>query len=169
MNLKLIAALSIPTRSIGDGTTMPWHLPEDLKRFRQLTQQHVVVMGRKTYESIGRALPNRHNIVVSRNPEFRPSDATVFTDLKEALWYAHQLVTAGLWKGTFVIGGGEIYAQTFPYATELHLTEIHDPRVDTSVKFPEVDRFWIEVERVRGESATYPEPFHYVTYRRGRQ
>lgn len=167
MHIKMIAALSFPTRSIGDGTTMPWRLPEDLKRFRELTTGHVVIMGRKTYESIGRPLPDRYNIVLSRDPDFQPEGVTVMADLQEALWYAHQLELSAMWKGVFVMGGGEIYEQALPMTTELHVTEIYDPSINTPVKFPEIDpNEWQETSREPGTSETYPNPFHYVSYRR---
>lgn len=105
-------------RVIGSGNRMPWHLPTDLKRFRALTLGHRVVMGRKTFESLGRALPGRENVVVTRNRQFRPEGCMTVGSFPDAL--------SGLTlpPPVFCIGGAELYAQALPYATEIYLTEI---------------------------------------------
>ena len=111
---------------------MPWHLPEDLKHFKALTTGHPIIMGRKTWESLGRPLPNRHNIVITRNAGFRADGATVVPSLPAALALCADATC-------FVLGGGEIYAQALPLATRLELTEI-DAEFDGDTRFPDFSR-----------------------------
>jgi dihydrofolate reductase len=113
----LIAAVG-PNREIGFENRMPWHLPRDLRFFRRATLGHMVIMGRKTYESLGRALPKRRNVVVSRNAGLRIQDAEVVHSVEEALALAAKENTA------FVIGGGDLFRQTLPHAHVVLLTEI---------------------------------------------
>src|SRR5882672_770055 len=103
---------------IGRGNAMPWHLPEDLRRFKQLTTGAPVVMGRKTHDAIGKALPGRLNIVVSRARALQAPGCTVVSSLSEALR------TAGDAPRVFVIGGGQLYAEALGSAGRMYLTEI---------------------------------------------
>jgi dihydrofolate reductase len=115
--------------TIGRQGQLPWRLPEDLKHFRRLTLGKTVLMGRKTWESLGKPLEGRANWVVSRDPSFRPAGAVVFASLDQAL-AAHgqgELV---------VIGGAEIYRQALPLVNVVHLTRVH-ARVDGDTRFPE--------------------------------
>ena len=104
---------------IGRRNQLPWRLPSDLRRFKALTLGKPILMGRKTYQSIGAALPGRRNIVLSRSPDFLPRDAIVAATLEEALEAAQ---TPG---GLMVIGGAEIYRRCLPSATRIHLTLVH--------------------------------------------
>ncbi|MDR2414423.1 MAG: dihydrofolate reductase [Odoribacteraceae bacterium] len=104
---------------IGKNNRLIWHLPADLKRFKALTTGHIVVMGRKTFESIGRALPRRRNIVISRNPAFRAEGCETTTSIEEALARA----TPG--EELFVIGGESIYRALWQRADRLYLTIVH--------------------------------------------
>lgn len=125
---------------IGDGTSMPWHLPEDLAHFKRITLGGVMVMGRGTWDSIGRALPGRRTIVLTRNRDWSAQDAEVAHSLPEALLMAgdHEV---------FVVGGGQIYAQTIDHATRLVITEVHQAS-DADVRFPRIDpAVWREVTR----------------------
>lgn len=155
-HVNLIAALA-RNRVIGRGNTMPWHLPADLKRFRALTLGHPVIMGRRTYESIGRPLPDRQNIVVSRSG-FASEGVLGAPSLE------HAIELAGA-RPMFVIGGGEIYRLALPLAARLHLTEIQaEPEGDTW--FPEFDRDeWRETSRESGPAVGEPR-FAFVTYER---
>ncbi len=131
-SIDLVAAVSRDL-CIGRGGALPWHLPEDLKRFRAITTGHAIVMGRKTFDSIGRALPNRRNIVVSRAPGFvAPPGVEVARDLDLALELA--LDTDAEPK---VIGGGEIYRQALPLATRLFITWVDQDVSDCDARFPE--------------------------------
>jgi len=140
MDLALVVAYAVPGRVIGDGERMPWHHPADLKHFRAVTTGHAVIMGRKTWTSIGRALPKRRNIVLSRDPSFRAEGAEVCADLASALGAARSAGEAC----PMIIGGGTVYAQALPFATILHLTEVHEPH-QGSVHFPEINQeMWQE-------------------------
>lgn len=115
--ISLVAALA-RNRVIGADNRLPWHLPEDLRRFKALTLAHPVIMGRRTYASIGRPLPGRANIVVTRDPGYAAPGCIIVHTLQAAL-------DAGADDGEiFVIGGAEIYALALPRADRLHLTEI---------------------------------------------
>jgi len=117
-DIILIAAVAA-NRVIGVNNALPWRIAEDLKRFKALTLGHPIIMGRKTWESLGRALPGRHNIVITRNPDYCAESATVVTSLTDAIATCANEETA------FVIGGADIYAQTLPLAQRMELTEIH--------------------------------------------
>jgi len=159
--LTLIAALA-RNGVIGNNNALPWHLPEDLKHFKELTTGHAVIMGRKTWESLPerfRPLPNRQNIVVTRDPDYAASGATVVHSLKEA-----RIVGAG---GTaqFVIGGAELYAHALPLAERLELTEI-DADFEGDACFPAFDRSaWREVGRKAGKTAAGMS-YAFVSYER---
>lgn len=142
-DLALVVAYAVPGRVIGDGERMPWHHPADLKHFRAITTGHAVIMGRKTWVSIGRPLPRRRNLVLSRDPGFRADGAEVFADLSAAIAAAR----AGGDACPMVIGGGTVYAQALPLATILHLTEVHEAHAG-SVRFPDLDEGrWTETSR----------------------
>lgn len=130
-DLTLIAALA-SNRVIGRDGDLPWRLPDDLKRFKRLTVGKTVLMGRKTWVSLGRPLPDRDNWVLSRDPAFKPAGATVFATLEQAL-------EAGQGRELVVIGGAELYRQTLAVATRLELTEVL-AEVDGDTRFPDIDR-----------------------------
>lgn len=144
--LAMIAAMA-RNRCIGKGGTLPWRYPEDLKHFKELTRGHAVIMGRKTWDSIGRPLPGRRNIVVSRQAGLTLDGAEVFASVEQAIEAAR--ATDAL---PFVIGGGALYEVLLARATELHLTEIH-AEVEGDTFFPELDpRDWNETYRRRGDA-----------------
>jgi dihydrofolate reductase len=127
--------------AIGRDGGLPWHLPEDLKRFKALTMGKPIVMGRKTWESIGRPLPGRHNIVITRQPGYLATGATVVDSLDAAI------SVAGDTAEVCVIGGAEVYRLALPRAGLIHLTRIH-ARVPADTYFPELDAAqWREVDR----------------------
>ena len=131
MTVTIIAAVA-ENGVIGRDNGLPWHLPADLRRFKRLTRGHMVVMGRRTFDSIGgRPLPDRRNIVVSRNPQYHPSGVEVAPDLPGALRLA------GPEEDVFVLGGGEIFRQALPLADRLELTVIH-ARIEGDVTFPPI-------------------------------
>jgi dihydrofolate reductase len=127
VEITLIAALSRDF-GIGGQGKLPWHIPEDLKRFRARTRGHPVVMGRKTFESIGRALPERPNWIITRTPAAvrtdLPGDIRVTDSLESALEEARAWAGERGLGEVFVIGGGEIYSQALPWADRLDLTEV---------------------------------------------
>ncbi|MEP6885954.1 MAG: dihydrofolate reductase [Gammaproteobacteria bacterium] len=116
--LELVLAVA-ENDVIGRGNQLPWHLPADLRHFKTLTMGKPVLMGRKTYESIGKALPGRENIVLSRSADFSPDDCTVVTTLDAARAAARGQAAL------MVIGGAEIYRQCLPLANRIHLTLVH--------------------------------------------
>lgn len=130
--ISLIAAVA-SNGIIGAGNALPWRLPEDLKRFRSLTLGHPVIMGRRTFESIGRALPGRRNIVVTRNPGFVAPGCETAGSLEAAV-----AACAGATDEVFVIGGAQLYAQALPQARRLYLTEIR-AEFDGDTRFPSFD------------------------------
>ena len=157
--MALIAAMD-RNRVIGVGNTLPWHLPDDLKRFRAITSGYPVVMGRKTFESIGRPLPKRRNVVITRQPGYVAPDCDVVNDLGDGLRLAGQ--------DAFVIGGGEIYAQALPLADRLYLTYVDTEVAGGDTRFPPVDLAeWREVESERhAADERHAFAFTYVTLER---
>ena len=135
--VSIIAAVA-ENGVIGDGGAMPWRLSTDLRRFKALTLGKPVVMGRRTFESIGKPLPGRANIVVSRRSDYRPEGATAAPSLDAALEAAKAAARESGLDEIFVIGGGEIYAAAMPYADRLHITHVAGrPAGDT--RFPVID------------------------------
>ena len=143
MNITLIAAVA-EDGTIGNEGRIPWHISDDFKRFKRLTMGHPIIMGRKTYESIGKPLPDRTNIVLTRNPQFRaPEGVHAFGGLDAALDFCRQQQA----QTVFVIGGAEIYRQSIGRADVLLLTHVHET-ISGDTKFPEFDRSrWVEVSR----------------------
>jgi dihydrofolate reductase len=134
--LELVVAAS-ENDVIGRGNKLPWHLPADLRHFKTLTLGHHILMGRKTYESIGRALPGRTNWVLSRSPGFAPAHCTVVRTVGEAQSAAAADAPAGTEAALMVIGGAEIYRLCLPFARRIHLTLVHTEVQDGDTFFPE--------------------------------
>ena len=134
--INIIVAMS-KNRVIGNSNTLIWHLPEDLKRFKELTTDNTIVMGRKTYESIGRPLPNRRNIIITRDTNYMVDGCEIVNSLEEAL-----LLSNG---DCFIIGGGEIYKQSIDISDRIYLTLI-DKEFDGDTKFPDIVD-WYESNR----------------------
>jgi dihydrofolate reductase len=156
--LCVVAALA-SNGVIGARGGLPWRLPGDLKRFKALTMGHPVIMGRRTWASIGRALPGRRNIVVTRQTEFAAPGAEVAASLEDAIALCGGAALA------FVIGGAELYAAALPIADALELTEI-DAAFEGDTEFPAFERnAWREVRRERHRS-TEGLRFDYVRYER---
>lgn len=161
-NLSIIVAVARNgiigyTNEEGRGA-LPWHLPEDLKHFKESTSGHPIIMGRKTWESLGRPLPNRRNMVITRQSGYKATGAEVFSSLPEALTSVGD-VTA------FVIGGAELYRQALPLASVLIITEVEIDAIGDTL-FPPVDRtVWGESDRVSHISSTGL-PYAFVRYTR---
>lgn len=160
--IALIAAVAA-NGVIGAGNALPWHLPADLRRFKALTWGHPIVMGRRTFESIGRPLPGRNNIVVSGNPDFSAAGAVVAPTLEAAIAAA-----AARDELVFVIGGAQIYAQCLARATRIYLTRL-DLEVAGDAHFPDLDSHcWVECAREEHPAqAGYP-AYAFVTLQRRR-
>ncbi|NJM31755.1 MAG: dihydrofolate reductase [Limnobacter sp.] len=165
MIVSLIAAVS-QNGVIGKNNDLPWHLPDDMKYFMQTTKGHHVVMGRKNYDSIPekfRPLPNRTNIVVTRQEKFRAPGCIIVHSIERALEVGEQNAEPEL----FIIGGAEIYRQGFAFTNRMYLTEIH-AHIDGDVFFPEFDKqAWKEVSRIpHGTDERHAQPFDFVIYDR---
>lgn len=161
--LVLVAALD-RRRAIGRGNAMPWHLPDDFRHFRALTMGRPVVMGRRTAESLGRALPGRSNLVMTRGgcAPFEGMQAVATLDAAVAI-AVHQDAAE-----LCVIGGGEIYALTLPHADVLQLTHVDTIVEDADAFFPAWDAGqWREVSRqMHASDARHAHAFEFVEYRR---
>ena len=145
-DLVLVAAVA-ENGVIGRDGAMPWHLPGDLKHFKAVTLGKPVIMGRRTFESIGRALPGRPNIVLTRDRDFRADGVHVAHDLAAALPLAEQEAARLGAEEIAVIGGANLYAQTLPRAVRIYLTEVH-AAPEGSVRFPRFERDeWREISR----------------------
>ncbi|MFI2812930.1 MULTISPECIES: type 3 dihydrofolate reductase [Microbulbifer] len=143
--VALIAAVA-RNGAIGMGNRLPWRISGDLQYFKRTTLGKPVVMGRKTYESIGRPLPGRDNIVISRNPEWRADGVICVASLDEALATASASAAASGAEEVMVIGGAEIYRQALPLARRLYLTEV-DAEVEGDAFFPDLGDSWVESYR----------------------
>jgi len=146
VKLALVWAMA-RNRVIGRNNALPWHLPEDLKFFKRVTMGKPIIMGRKTWESIGRPLPGRCNIVISRNQDFKADGIAAVSSLQQAISLAGQISLRDGVDEVCVIGGAEIYHQALPLADRLYLTQVHAD-VEGDTFFPEFDLSqWQEVER----------------------
>ncbi|HLS97972.1 MAG: dihydrofolate reductase [Porticoccaceae bacterium] len=164
MRIALIAAVAA-NGVIGSDNRLPWHLPEDLREFKRVTLGKPVIMGRKTFESIGRPLPGRTNIVLSRQPGWRAEGVLVAADLASALDLARGVAADG---EVMVIGGEQIYRQALPLAERLYLTFV-DLAVAGDARFPELDSTqWRELSRAESRSEKDGIPFAFAVWERVR-
>jgi dihydrofolate reductase len=161
MIVSAIVAMA-ENRVIGKDGTLPWKIPEDTKFFRDKTMGHIMLMGRKTFESFGKLLPGRLHVVVSRQKSYQPVGAHVFQSCDEALQFC-KTQTAKWGDEVFLVGGGELYRELLSVTDRIYLTEIHLP-FEGDARFPEFDKkVFIETERLK---RTEPVPFDFVTYHR---
>ena len=158
----LIVAQS-DNRAIGRDNQMPWHLPRDLQHFKRHTLGHPVIMGRKTYDSIGRALPGRQNLVISRNAALALPDAQTCPDLATAIACARG-------DKIFIIGGAEIYRLALPLADTLLVTHVHTSVAQADAYFPPIDPdAWLETAREsHAADDANPYPMSFCRYERRR-
>ena len=160
MTLLTLVVARARNGTIGRNNTLPWRLPEDLAHFKRTTMGAPIIMGRKTWDSIGRPLPGRRNIVVSRNTALKLEGAEVVGSLEAA-----QLLCIGV-EQVFLIGGAQLYAEALPSADRLVVTEI-DADVEGDAFFPAVDRAqWIETSRETHHSEANGFDYAFVTYDR---
>ncbi|MDQ0217974.1 dihydrofolate reductase [Peribacillus cavernae] len=151
-------------RLIGKHNQLPWHLPSDLRYFKNVTMGHPIVMGRKTFESIGSVLPGRENIVVTRRTDYKAEGATIVHSIDEV-----KQLSDSLDEEIFVIGGAEIFKEVLPVTDRLYITEIHH-RFEGDTYFPEIDEHeWVKRSVTPGvvdENNLYPHDF-VVSERKG--
>ncbi len=156
--ISIIVAMS-KNRVIGVKNSLPWHISEDLKRFKRLTTGYPIIMGRKTFESIGKPLPERRNIVISRNQNLKVQDVEVVKSIEDALKIcsSENLI--------YIIGGEQIYNLAMPYANNIHLTEVNK-EVEGDAFFPEFDKKeWKEIARENSKDFI-DTSYSFVEYRR---
>lgn len=151
MRVSIIAAIAGENRAIGKDNALLWHIPEDMRRFKELTTGHMVIMGQKTFESIGRPLPNRTNVILSRDTALTVPGCTVVHSIDEAIAEAKKVGETEM----FIIGGGQIYQAFIPYADRLYLTLVSGTYADADTFFPAYDDFKTVVESVEREDGEY--------------
>ena len=147
---------------IGAKNELIWHLPNDLKHFKNLTSGHPIIMGRKTFESLGRPLPNRTNIVITRDKNWQAENVEKEFSLEKAIESAKKIN-----EDIYIIGGGNIYKQAMEFADVLYITEVHH-EFEGDTYFPEIDEeVWEEVDRENFmKDEKHPYAYSYVTYKR---
>ncbi|WP_432708050.1 dihydrofolate reductase [Pedobacter sp.] len=139
MILSIVVAIS-ENNAIGKDNKLLWHLPADLKHFKETTSGHTIIMGRKTYESIGRPLPNRRNIVITRNSELALEGVEVYNGMEQALTQCRNEAEV------FIIGGAEIYKHALKHASKIYLTRVHET-YEADTFFPELEpESWTETQ-----------------------
>ena len=151
---------------IGKDGKLPWHIPADLKYFKGLTYGSPIIMGRKTFDSIGRPLPGRHNIIITRNSEYQNDDCAVVFDFQAALKEANDYAKKNGKSEIFIIGGAEVYRQAIDFADKAYITEVHAD-FDGDAVFNMLDLSnWQEIARDYHANETSDLPYSYVVLRR---
>jgi dihydrofolate reductase len=164
MTLSIIVAVA-NNNVMGRDNTLPWHMPSDLKRFKQLTMGHHILMGRKTFDEIKKPLPGRTNVVITRNVDFNPEGVAIARSVEEAISKAEASGDSEI----FIIGGADIIRQILHLADRMYLTRVHtEPAGDTF--FPDFDDVneWklVDVEHYEADEKN-PHPYSFLTYERG--
>ncbi len=162
MIVTQIAAAS-ENNVIGRQGDLPWHISEDLKFFRSTTKDHIIIMGGKTFDSVGKAFPKRFNIIVTRNADLKIDGAVVVTSIDDALKEAAKH-TDHWGNEVFVCGGGEIYKQAMPKTDKIYLTRVHTEIDDGDAFFPEVDLE--QFEQVESRAVEADPSYTFLTYQR---
>lgn len=166
MKLSLICAMD-ENMVIGNNNRLPWHLPEDLKYFKRTTMGKCIIMGRKTFESIGRPLPGRTNIIVTRSRDYEVDNARVVDSLADAIELAENVSFIDGTDEAFIIGGAELYKHALPYVDRMHLTMVH-AEVDGDTFFPDFAvEEWQEVSKEYFEADEFnPYPYSICIFER---
>ncbi len=161
--ITLVVAMGL-NREIGVDNQLPWHLPKDLKHFKEITSGHPIIMGRKTYESIGKPLPNRTNIVISRKKDWFEEGILIVGSIKEAIKFGQKID-----EDIFIIGGGNIFEQTMDIADKLEVTEIKT-NIEADTFFPKIDpKIWTKTDEIcheKDEKNNFD--FCFQTFQRGK-
>ena len=159
IKLSVIVAVA-ENRVVGKDNALPWHLPGDLQYFKRTTLGKPIVMGRKTFESIGRPLPGRTNIVISGNPDYFAQGIKIVPSLEQALQLAQDIALIDGTRELMVIGGAAVYAAAIPVADRLYVTEVH-AAVEGDAYLPNIEwANWVELSRER-HLAIAPNPYDY--------
>lgn len=161
MRLSILVAMA-KNRVIGKNNALPWHLPADLKHFKALTMGHPIIMGRKTYESIGRLLPGRTNVIVTRQKAYQVAGAITVNSIDDAFKVCQAGVDGN--DEVFLIGGAELYRQTFELCDRIYITEIQQD-FDGDTFFPAFNmEEWKEIAREKHFSEDGTLDYHFVTF-----
>ena len=147
--ISIIVAVG-KNRAIGRNNQLLWHIPEDMQHFKEKTMGKTVVMGDKTFQSIGKPLPGRRNVVVTLDPNFMAEGVEISNSLDDILEAAKKFP-----EETFIIGGGQIYALTFPHADKLYITEVDDSPTDADTFFPDYFEFSKEVRKEEHDNGMF--------------
>lgn len=163
--LSIIVAMD-QNRVIGLNNDLPWHLPNDLRYFKNVTTGHTIVMGRKTFDSIGRVLPNRKHIVLTRSKRQFPDEVIVVRNIEEILHYAKEHNEEEI----FIIGGAELFKLMFPYVDKMYITLIEES-FEGDVYFPEFNESeWKLISKVKGEkNEQNPYDYYFLIYERSKR
>lgn len=166
MDLAIIVAQS-NNRVIGVNNDLPWRLPKDLQYFKKVTLGKPIIMGRKTYESIGKPLPGRTNVVITSNLDYKLEGAEVVHSLEQAIDLAREVAKASNQSEIMVIGGAQIYQQALPQAKKLYITEV-DAQIEGDAHFPAVEyELYREIEReTHSSDESNPYDYSFVCYQR---
>jgi dihydrofolate reductase len=158
MKVTIIAAAA-ENNALGRNNDLIWHLPDDFKRFKAITSHHHIIMGRKTFESFPKLLPNRKHIIITRQKDYEKEGAIVVHNLEDAL------KNCSGEDEVFIIGGGEIYKQALPYADKIELTRVHDT-FEADAFFPEIEEsVWeLKSSEYHGKDERHKIDFTYLTY-----
>ncbi|GMN10697.1 dihydrofolate reductase [Croceitalea sp. MTPC9] len=162
MSKLIIIAAAAENNALGINNDLPWHLPDDFKRFKQLTTGHKIIMGRKTLESFPKALPNREHIVITRDKNYQPKfKSTIVNSIEAAIELTKKEEQA------YIIGGGEIYKLALDFATDIELTRVHS-NFDADTFFPEIntDNWELVKEEYHPKDEKHKFDFTYLTYTR---
>ncbi|MDD2342979.1 MAG: type 3 dihydrofolate reductase [Tolumonas sp.] len=154
MLISLIVAMA-ENRVIGRGNQMPWHLPADLRHFKSVTLGKPVIMGRKTFESIGRPLPGRRNVVISRSADWQAEGVESVNSLDAALALVQGVTEV------MIIGGGQLYSEALPLAQRLYLTHIELPVTDADTWFPDYSQYQWQLRAEELHDPDEKNPYHY--------
>ncbi len=154
-------AAAAENNALGKDNDLVWHLPDDFRRFKKLTTGHTIIMGRKTFESFPKLLPNRKHVVITRQGDYSPEGAVVVASIEEALTKAEDD------RQPFIIGGGEIYRQAMDKADKIELTRVHG-HFEADTFFPEIDekKWKLTAEEFHDKDEKHNYPFTYLTYER---
>lgn len=160
MKITMVAAAA-ENNALGKNNDLIWHLPDDFKRFKAITSHHHIIMGRKTFETFPKLLPNRKHVVITRQKNYNREDVEVVHSLEEALKFSSDETEV------FIIGGGEIYKQALPFAHKIELTRVHDT-FEADAFFPEIDesRWKLINSEYHGKDERHNYDFTYLTYKR---
>ncbi len=163
LDLTIIVAVDLNS-AIGVNNKLPWHMPADLKRFKKITSNSTVIMGRKTFESIGKPLPNRTNIIITRQTNYNATGCTVCASLEDSILTATKLSKNNI----FILGGADVFKQALPYCNKIELTIIETKVENADTYFPKINlQEWNKISDLP-HSADEQNPYSYrfVTYKR---